>query len=120
MTSWHADGPEALEAIGGGIHDAGVDIADVHHDEATRALAVPFAQEWGWGPMLDDPDWRHAPKPELLKTTWRYREERVPFMRGTLRIAEIESCTLDPRAGDAAMLTDLRTTQSRASSLWRA
>src|SRR3954464_794497 len=36
------------------------------------------------------------------------REERVPFMRGTLRIAEIESCTLDPRAGDAATLTDLR------------
>ncbi len=80
----------------------------MRHDEATKVLVVPFAQEWEWGPMLDDPAWRDAPKPELLKTTPRSREARVPFMRGTLRIAAADSVTLDRGAGDAAMLLGLR------------
>jgi hypothetical protein len=44
----------------------------------------------------------------LVKTTWRYREERVPFMRGTLRIAAVESVALDRGASDAAMLLGVR------------
>ncbi len=108
MTTWHAETPKGLEEVAGVIHDAWFDIDGVRHDEATQALIVPFAQEWEWGPMLDDPAWRNAPKPELLKTAWRYQEERVPFMRGTLRIAAVESVTLDRGAGDAAMLLGLR------------
>ena len=108
MTTWHAGTAQGLAEIGGVIHDAWFDIDGVRHDEATQMLIVPFAQQGPWGPMLDDPTWRDAPKPTLLKRTWRYREERVPFMRGTLRVGAVESVAIDPDAGDAGMLLGIR------------
>jgi hypothetical protein len=107
VTTWHAATSDALEEVGAVIHDAWFDIDDVRH-EAMQMLVVPFAQEWEWGPMLDDPAWRKAAKPQFVKTTRRYREERVPFMRGSLRIAAVESVSIDRGAGDAAMLLGVR------------
>jgi len=107
VTTWHAETPDGLEEVSGVIHDAWFDIDGVRYDETTQVLIIPFAQEGGWGPMLDDPAWRDAPKPELVRTSWRYRDERVPFVRGTLRITAVESVTLDQGAGDAAMLLEL-------------
>jgi hypothetical protein len=108
VTTWHAATSDALREVGGVVGDAWFDIDGVRHDEATQQLVVPFAQDWEWGPMLDDPAWRDAPKPEFVKATWRYREERVPFMRGTLRIAAVGSVSIDRDAGDAAMLLGVR------------
>jgi hypothetical protein len=108
VTTWHAESASDLADIAGLIHDAWFDVEDVAHDVETRTLVIPFAQEWDWGPMREDPAWRDAPKPELTKTTWRYREERVPFVRGTLRIADVESVAIDASAGDAAMLLGIR------------
>ncbi len=99
MTTWHADSTRALEEIGALIHDAWFDIDDVRHDQEQHALIVPFAQQW------DEDD---APTPELIKRTWRYREERVPLMRGTLRIEAVVSVEVDRDAGDAGMLVGLR------------
>jgi hypothetical protein len=104
VTAWRAETTEALVEVAGVIHDAWFDMDGVSHDEATGTLVVSFAQESGWSSMLDDPAWRDAAEPEFVKATWRYREERVPFMRGTLRIAAVESVALDQGAGDPAML----------------
>jgi hypothetical protein len=108
VTTWHAEFADDLAELGGVVHDAWFDIDGVVHDEACQTLVIPFAQEWEWGPMLEDPAWPDAPKPELTRTTWRYREERVPFMRGTLRIADVESVAIDKGARDAAMLLGIR------------
>ena len=61
-----------------------------------------FAQEWG---LVEDAE---TPEAELVAVTWRYREEKVPFMRGLLRIAEIRDVELGRDIGDAASLLGLR------------
>jgi hypothetical protein len=108
VTTWHADTPEALNEVAGVIHDAWFDIDDVRHDAGTQTLIVPFAQEWDWGPMLDDPAWRDAARPQVVTRIGPYRKERVPLMRGVLRIGAVESVAIDEGAGDAAMLEELR------------
>jgi hypothetical protein len=108
VTTWHAEFVEDLAEVAGAVHDAWFDIDDLVHDVASQTLVIPFAQEWDWGRMREDAAWRDAPKPELTRATWRYREERVPFMRGALRIASVESVAIDERAGDAAMLLGIR------------
>jgi hypothetical protein len=55
VTTWHAETLHGLEEFAGVIHDAWFDIDDVRHDKATHALIIPFAQEWDYGPTLDDP-----------------------------------------------------------------
>jgi hypothetical protein len=108
VTTWHAESTQDLAEIAGVIHDSWFDIDDVEHHATAQTLVIPFAQEWDGPPLRDDPEWRDAPKPEPTRTTWRYREEHVPFMRGVLRIAAVEAADIDRHAGDAAMLLDTR------------
>ena len=58
-------------------------------------LAVPFAQE---------PECQGAPRTQFVRRTWWYTEERVPFMRGVLRVGHVVAVSWDQDAGDAAML----------------
>lgn len=104
MTTWTARSTRELREISAVIHDAYFEFDDVSHDPVARELSVPFAQQWDWPPLNSDPAWREAPRPALISKTWRYTEERVPFMRGALRVRAVQSVVLDPEAGDAAML----------------
>jgi hypothetical protein len=66
MAMCHASTEEELADLSGVLGDAWFDIDRVSHDAKTRTLTIPFAQEWEWGPMLEDPQWRDAPKSGLL------------------------------------------------------
>ena len=104
MTRWEAASADQLREISGLIHDSYFDIDDVEHDAAAGTLSIAFAQRCDRPPLCDDPDWQRAPQPEFVRKTWRYTESRVPFMRGSLVVKQLESFTLDPAAGDAGML----------------
>lgn len=103
MSAWRAQTADALDVISGVIHDALLDIDDVEHDAAAWTLTIPFAQDWGQAADAEE-----VPEAELVAVTWRYREEKVPFMRGLLRIANVRGVELDRGIGDAAMLLGLR------------
>ena len=107
MTTWNAESAEALAEISGVIHDAWFDADDVQYDAAAQTLCVPFAQEWDWPPLNEGPEWQKAPRPEFLRKTWRFTEERVPFMRGVLRVRHVTSFSADAGVGDAGMLLDV-------------
>jgi hypothetical protein len=98
----------SLREAAGLVHDAFFQIEDVEHDQSSETLIIPFAQTWEWGAMLSDPAWRDAPRTEFVRKTWRYREERVPFMRGTLRIAAVQSYRVEEAMGDSGVLLDVR------------
>jgi hypothetical protein len=101
---WKAESGEALEEISGVIHDAYFDADAVEYEASAQTLRVPFAQGWD-GLLLDkEPEWQQAPQPEVLRRTWRYTEERVPFMRGVIYVRHVESFVADAGAGDAGML----------------
>jgi hypothetical protein len=101
---WKAESPQELGEISRLVHDAYFDFDDVIYDAAAEFLTVPFLQEWEWPPLDQDPDWQDAPRTEVLGKTWRYTEQRVPFMRGSLHVMHVESVSLDSASGDAAML----------------
>lgn len=107
MTTYRADSPAGLREISGVVHDAWFDFDDVRYDSAERTLVVPFAQEWP-ASLRDDPEWRDAPEPEVVRTTRRFREERVPFMAGMLQIGEAEAVELDPNSGDSGAVNLVR------------
>jgi hypothetical protein len=109
VSTWNAESPEALQEVSGVIHDAYFDAGHVRYDHAARLLSVPFAQEWGdWWPLDEDAERHDAPRPEPVRKTWRYTEERVPFMRGLLRVRHVTSFTADAEAGDAGTLLGVR------------
>ena len=101
VRSWRAVAPEGLPEVSSVVHDAYFDADSVEYDRGRRVLSVPFAQEW-WEPAEDDP------RPELVRKTWRYREERVPFVHGVLHVRHVTSFTAEPDAGDAGMLLGVR------------
>lgn len=107
MAVWKADAPEGLAALARVVHDAYFDSGEVRYDSQARTLLVPFAQEWEGLQLGQDPEWARAPRPEILRRTWRYTEALVPFMRGTLQLEGVESFSADPAAGEAGMLLGL-------------
>ena len=107
MTEWNARSAADLAGISSLLHDAYFDFDDVAHDAVARVLSVPFAQERAGLPVDDDPAWRDAPRVDVVRKTWRYTEQRVPFVRGVLRVRQVESVALDAEAGDAATLLGL-------------
>jgi hypothetical protein len=107
MSTWHAQTAGELDAICGVIHDAWFDVADVDHDRNARTLTIPFAQDWRQVAADDTLEYRDAPSPDLIAVTWRHREEKVPFMRGLLRICHVRDVEQDGAIGDAGMLLRL-------------
>ena len=107
MTVWNARTTDELDLVAGPLGDAYFDIDELEHDEGAGVLTIPFAQEGGWGPLLEDPAWRDAPRAETVRVTWRFREERVPLMRGVLTVRNVEAVAIDDGAGDAGMLLNL-------------
>ena len=104
VSSWRAESAQDLAQAGGVIADSWFDVNDVVHDEDTRTLTLRFAQDWDWSPIRDEAEWADAPRPEPIRRTWRYREEHVSFMRGTLHIGTVDAVDTDPTFGDSAML----------------
>jgi hypothetical protein len=107
VTVWRAHSAEALGEISGVIHDAYFDYDEVRYDPEAGVVRVPFGQAWDWPPLNEDPEWRDAPRTEFVRKTWRYTQERVPFMRGVLMIRQVQTFTPDARAGEAGMLLSL-------------
>jgi hypothetical protein len=104
VTVWTAASADELEVISGVIHDSWFFSDEVAYDRAARRLVIPFAQEWDWPPLRDSPEWQHAPRATVVRRTWRYTEERVPFMSGELCIGQVTAVSQDEGIGDAAML----------------
>ena len=100
MSAWHARTAGELDAINGVVHDAWFDFDDVEHDRDARTLTIPFAQDWF---QVSD-DAQDGPSPELVAVTWRYRDVRVPYPRGVLRIGNVRGVEQDGAIGDAGML----------------
>lgn len=107
VTTWAATSGEALEKISGLVGDARFDADRAVHNEESGVLSLPFAQEWEWSPLTEDPEWENAPRAEIVRRTWRYRDERVPFMRGMLVVRHVEVFINDPKASDAGILTGI-------------
>jgi hypothetical protein len=107
LRSWHAQSPEALRDVSAVIHDAYLDVDEVHYDQAGRCIRIPFAQDWG-RLVNDDEPAQAGPRAELTRRTWRYVETRVPFVRGVLCVRHVSSFAADANAGDASMLLGIR------------
>jgi hypothetical protein len=107
MTRWKAESAQALGEISRVIHDAYFDADDVQYDPGAQTVCVPFAQQQDWASVEDAPEWQDAPQTEFVRKTWRYTEERVPFMRGELRATDVWSFIPDASAGDAGMLLSI-------------
>jgi hypothetical protein len=103
VNTWKAQCAADLDEISGVVHDAWFDADELVHDRAAGTLAVPFAQE---------SEWQGAPRTQFLRRTWRYTEERVPFMHGVLRVGHVVAVSQDENAGDAAMLLGVRYDES--------
>lgn len=102
MPTWTAERVAELEEISGIVHDAWFEVDEVVDDRVDGTLTIAFAQE-PW--QLDaDEQSRDAPQPEFLRRTWRYEEQRVPFIRGVLRVRYVVAISADEGFGDAAML----------------
>jgi hypothetical protein len=102
MPTWTAESVPELDEISGVVHDAWFDVDEVVRDRAAGTVTVPFAQDPG---QFDaDEQCRDDPRPQLLRRTWRYTEERVPFIRGVLRVGHVVALSEDDEFGDAAML----------------
>jgi hypothetical protein len=102
VTTWAAESIEALEELSGVIHDAYFDADDVRYDGAARVLRVPFAQEW---PAINEREGRSGgQQPKSVPRSWRRKEKRVPFMRGLVSVAHVDSFAPDESAGDAGIL----------------
>ena len=104
MALWKAESVGDLPEISGVIHDAYFDADAVRYDAAARTVCIPFAQEWDSPPLDADPAWQAVPQPVFVRKAWRYTEERVAFMRGVLRVADVNAFSADAGAGDAGTL----------------
>lgn len=105
MSEWSATTEAELVEISGVIHDSWFDSEMTAYDEAAKTVTVEFGQTWEWSPLQSAPEWHGAPATEVVRQTWRYTEERVPFMRGVLRIHHVLSLSSEPEWGDARMLS---------------
>ena len=110
MSVWQAKSAGDLNEISGVIHDAWFDIDDVAYDQAAGSLCIAFAQDWKQLPEAQARG--DAPAAQLVRRTWRYTEEHVPFARGDLRIEHVVAVRTDEAMGDAGMLLGVSYDQS--------
>jgi hypothetical protein len=100
VQTFAARSPEELQEIAGVTHDARFNGREaVVFDEGAAQLTISFEQEGG--------AWCGGPEPELVRETWRYREYRVPLLRGRLIIRRVLAVRNLDEWGDMEMLVGI-------------
>lgn len=86
--TWRAASAEALDQIGGWVHDAHFDWELVAFDPDVGRVTIPFQQE-------PDAEECGQPGPQLIARAGHRRRYRVPFVRGLLTIGHATALKID-------------------------
>jgi hypothetical protein len=97
--------PEQMRRVDRVIHDGVMDADQVVFDAATGTVTIPFAQEPDNFEDLPGPP---LERPVLRRTTWRYREYRVPLYRAVLLLRRVRSFDMGTTGEAWGYLTQLK------------